>query len=163
MASEKDRAAVRRSGFGRPARLRSCFIGGDLSAFSATDPAGTDRSIRSFPATLQVFGDNSRCNMVYCRVRRQNASKRKLKPLPPEPFRHQDSAIARSEPCQALTISARRHSPTCLRITAFRPKAEVRSTAAVHHKRTFVCQQGAHGTRWSLGTSSSTMRSWCCA
>ena len=28
VASEKDRAAVRRSGFGRSARVRSCFIGG---------------------------------------------------------------------------------------------------------------------------------------
>ena len=63
----------------------------------------------------------ARC-CAYCRKEQQNASKRKLKPLPPEPFRHQDSAIARSEPCQALTISARRHSPTRLRITAFDPK-----------------------------------------
>jgi hypothetical protein len=38
VASENDRAAVRRNGFGRPARLRSCFIGGDLSTLSAADP-----------------------------------------------------------------------------------------------------------------------------
>jgi hypothetical protein len=31
VASENDRAAVRRNGFGRPARLRFVFIGGDLS------------------------------------------------------------------------------------------------------------------------------------
>jgi hypothetical protein len=43
VASENDRAAVRRNGFGRPAGLRSCFIGGDLSAFSATDPEGNGR------------------------------------------------------------------------------------------------------------------------
>jgi hypothetical protein len=40
VASENDRAAVRRNGFGPPARLRSVFIGGDLSTFSATDPEG---------------------------------------------------------------------------------------------------------------------------
>jgi hypothetical protein len=28
---------------GAPAGLRSCFIGGDLSAFSATDPEGNGR------------------------------------------------------------------------------------------------------------------------
>jgi hypothetical protein len=49
---------------------------------------------------------------------------RKLKPLLPDPFGHQHSAIARSEPCQALTISARRYSPTRLQITAFDPKQE---------------------------------------
>src|ERR1700730_14681961 len=54
VASENDRAAVRRNGFGPPARLRSCFIGGDLSTFSAADPEGTDRSIQSFTATLRV-------------------------------------------------------------------------------------------------------------
>ena len=31
---------------------------------------------------------------MYCRVRRQNASKRKLMPLLPDPFGHHDSAIA---------------------------------------------------------------------
>src|ERR1700732_4854803 len=35
VASENDRAAVRRNGSGRPAGLRSCFIGGVLSTFSA--------------------------------------------------------------------------------------------------------------------------------
>ena len=38
--SENDRAAVRHNGFGPPARLRSVFIGGDLSTFSATDSEG---------------------------------------------------------------------------------------------------------------------------
>jgi hypothetical protein len=45
---------IRRNGFGRPARLGSCFIGGDLSTFSAADPEGTDSSIQSFTATLRV-------------------------------------------------------------------------------------------------------------
>ena len=52
VASEKDRAAVRRNGFARPARLRSCFIGGDLSTFSAADPEGTDRSNSEFYRNL---------------------------------------------------------------------------------------------------------------
>ena len=41
VASENNRAAVRRNGFGPPARLRSVFIGGDLSTFSAADPEGS--------------------------------------------------------------------------------------------------------------------------
>jgi hypothetical protein len=125
VASEKDRAAVRRNGFQAPCPAEVLLHRAFLPPSLPPSPQATDRSIPSVTATLQVFGDNSRCNMVYCRVRRQNASKRKLKPLPLEPFRHQDSVIARSEPCQAPTISARRHSPTRLRITASDPKPVV--------------------------------------
>ena len=55
VASENDRAAVRRNGFGPPARLRSVFIGGDLSTFSAADPAGTEQINSKCYATLQVL------------------------------------------------------------------------------------------------------------
>ena len=56
MASENDRAAVRRTGFGRPAWLRSVFIWGDLSTFAATDPEGNGEiKFSVLPATLQVL------------------------------------------------------------------------------------------------------------
>ena len=56
VASENDRAAVRRNGFAPPARLRSVFIGGDLSTFSATDPEGNGEiKFSVLPATLQVL------------------------------------------------------------------------------------------------------------
>jgi hypothetical protein len=50
VAGENDRANICRNGFGRPARLRSCFIGGDLSTFSAADPQGNGQiQVRVLP------------------------------------------------------------------------------------------------------------------
>ena len=54
MASENDRAAVRRDGFGRPAPLRSCFIGRDLSTISVTVDWAS-RPSESDPTGLEVF------------------------------------------------------------------------------------------------------------
>jgi hypothetical protein len=61
VASEKDRAAVRRSGFGRPARLRSCFIGGRPFLPSPPPiPQATERSIQSFTAISSGIDENLR-------------------------------------------------------------------------------------------------------
>ena len=70
VASENDRAAVRRNGFARPARLRSCFIRGDLSCLLRRPiPQATERSIQSCPATSSGFGETSQCDMVVVRSR----------------------------------------------------------------------------------------------
>jgi hypothetical protein len=76
--------------------LRSCFIGGVLYYLLRRRPRrhGADSS-QSFTATLQVVVKS--LGLIWCTVGfadRIESSNRKLKPLPPDPFRHQDSAIA---------------------------------------------------------------------
>ena len=73
MASEKDRAAVRCYGFGRPARLRSCFIGGVLSyRFPPPTRQATEQMNAKCYCDLVGIGDKSRRNMVYYKVCRQH-------------------------------------------------------------------------------------------
>jgi hypothetical protein len=50
-----------------PSRLRSVFIGGDLSTFSATDPEGTDSSIQKFTAASQVLVKS--LGVIWCTIR----------------------------------------------------------------------------------------------
>jgi hypothetical protein len=69
VANENDRAAVRRNGFGHPARLRSVFIGGDLSYLLRRRPR---RQRTEFYRDLTGIGENYLCNMVYYKVRLQN-------------------------------------------------------------------------------------------
>jgi hypothetical protein len=61
VASENDRAAVRRNGFGRPAVLRSVFIGGDLVLPSPppTPKARTDQ----FGVLVNILG------VIWCNIR----------------------------------------------------------------------------------------------
>jgi hypothetical protein len=69
VANENDRAAVRRNGFGHPARLRSVFIGGDLSYLLRRRPR---RQRTEFYRDLTCIGENYLCNMVYYKVLLQN-------------------------------------------------------------------------------------------
>jgi hypothetical protein len=64
VASENDRAAVRRNGFGRPARLRSGFIGATFLPSPPPDPAGTGPINSERYRNLTGIGEMSRCNMV---------------------------------------------------------------------------------------------------
>jgi hypothetical protein len=114
-------SAVTVSGAPRPAEVLF-HRGATFLPSPPPSPQGNGQIDLEFYRNLAGIDEHSLCHMVYYKVRRQNGGCQTAQACCGlTPSRHQDSAIARSEPCQALTISARRHSPTRLRITAFDP------------------------------------------